>query len=157
MALEALYGIKTGMNTEKLYDLCAFVQKVSGARTQPWKAIVGDRLWAEGAAAAGNLIQLKRDEKDFFEAGTETWNPKVVGLTHQVYFGKDSLTVFPSGTPNPAVIQGFLTHLGLGADPKVVDGIMKAMLEEIERRGAAGRDRWLTEEEVTELCWKLAG
>lgn len=155
MALEALYGIETGIQTEKLYEVCAFFQAVSGARAHPWKAIVGERLWAEAGAASAELLRLKWQGKDLFEAGMEVWNPKVVGLSHQIYIGKDSLTFFPSGAPNPAVAEGLLNRLGLRTDTVSVERVMKAILFEIERREAAGEDKWLTEEEVAALCLGL--
>ena len=47
-------------------------------------------------------------------------------------------------------------YLGLTYDKKVIDDIIKEGLEEIDRRAAAGQDRWLTEEEVNDLCWRMA-
>ena len=147
LALEGIYGISTGIKLEKLYDLAQYVQEASGAWTQHWKAVVGDRVWAESSHAAG-LIQLKREGKSFFEAGMEGWNPEIVGQTHQLFFGKVVI--------NPSVIEGFLRYLGLKYDKGTVDNIVKAGLQEIDRRAALGQDRWLTEEEVNGLCRKMA-
>lgn len=147
LALEALYGVKTGIKLEKLYDLAQYVQEASGARVQHWKAVVGDRVWAESSHAT-RLVQLKREGKDLFEAGMESWNPKIVGQTHQMFFGKVVM--------NPEVIEGFLQYLKLKYDKKLIDNIVKAGLEEIDRRAASGQDRWLTEEEVNGLCRKMA-
>jgi len=147
LALEGIYGISTGIKLEKLYDLAQYVQEASGARTQHWKAVVGDRVWAESSHASG-LIQLKREGKSFFEAGMESWNPEIVGQTHQLFFGKVVI--------NPNVIEGFLRYLGLKYDQKTIDDIVKAGLQEIDRRAGLGQDRWLTEEEVNDLCRKMA-
>lgn len=147
LALEAVYGVSTGIKLEKLCDLAQYVQEASGAWTQHWKAVVGDRVWAESSHAAG-LIQLKRAGESFFEAGMESWNPEIVGQTHQLFFGKVVI--------NPSVIEGFLKYLGLKYDKKTVDDIVKAGLQEIDRRAALGQDRWLTEEEVNDLCRKMA-
>ena len=57
---------------------------------------------------------------------------------------------------NPSVIEGFLKYLGLNYDKQTIDDIIKEGLEEIDRRAAAGKDRWLTEEEVNDLCRKMA-
>jgi isopropylmalate/homocitrate/citramalate synthase len=147
LTLEAIYGISTGIKLEKLYDLAQYVQEASGARTQHWKAVVGDRVWAESSHAAG-LIELKREGKSFFEAGMEAWNPEIVGQTHQLFFGKVVI--------NPSVIEGFLKYLGLKYDNGIIDNIIKAGLQEIDKRAALGQDRWLTEEEVNALCRKMA-
>jgi 2-isopropylmalate synthase len=147
LSLEGIYGISTGIKLEKLYELAQYVQKASGAWTQHWKAVVGDRVWAESSHASG-LIELKRKGESFFEAGMEAWNPQIVGQTHQLFFGKVVI--------NPGVIEGFLKYLGLKTDKKTIAAIVKAGLEEIDRRAAAGQDRWLTEEEVNDLCRKMA-
>jgi homocitrate synthase NifV len=147
LSLEGVYGVSTGIRLEKLYELAQYVQEASGARTQHWKAVVGDRVWAESSHAAG-LIQLKRNGESYFEAGMESWNPEIVGQTHQIFFGKVVI--------NPGVIEGFLRYLGLEYDQETVDCIVKEGLEEIDRRASAGQDRWLTEEEVNDLCRKMA-
>ena len=146
LALEGIYGISTGIKLENLFDLARCVQEASGAYTQHWKAVVGDRVWAESSHAAG-LIQLKREGQSFFEAGMEAWNPEIVGSTHDLMFGKVVI--------NPNVIEGFLKYLGLSYDKQTIDNIIKEGLEEIDRRAAAGEDRWLTEEEVNDLCRKM--
>ena len=78
----------------------------------------------------------------------EAWNPEIVGQTHQIFFGKVVI--------NPSVIEGFLQYLGLEYDKKTIDDIVGAGLQEIDRRAELGQDRWLTEEEVNDLCRKLA-
>ncbi len=147
LALEALYGVRTGIKLEKLYDLAKYVQEATGMKVQSWKAVVGDMVWAESGHSA-MLIRLKREGKDFFEEGMETWSPGIVGQTHQMCFGKAVM--------RPDVIEGFLQYLGLKYDKETVDKIIQAGLDEIDRRAAHGQDRWLTEEEVNKLCRKMA-
>ncbi|HTY82284.1 MAG TPA: hypothetical protein VMB24_05835 [Dehalococcoidales bacterium] len=147
LALEGIYGIDTGIKLDKLYDLAQYVQKASGAYTQHWKAVIGDRVWAESSHAAG-LINLKREGKSFFEAGMEAWNPEIVGQSHQLFFGKVVI--------NPSVVEGFLKYLKLNYTKDTIDKIVGAGLKEIDRRAAAGQDRWLTEEELNDLCRKMA-
>jgi isopropylmalate/homocitrate/citramalate synthase len=147
LALEALYGIRTGIKLEKIYDLAKYVQEAGGVKVQPWKAVVGDRVWAESSHSAA-LVRIKRARKDFFEEGWEAWNPSIIGQTHQMLFGKVVM--------NPEVIEGFMEHLGLQYDRETVDKIVRWGLEEIDRRAAHGRDRWLSEEEVNDLCRKMA-
>ncbi len=147
LALEGIYGIRTGISLEKLYDFAQYVQQAGGAQAQHWKAVVGDRVWAESSHASG-LIQLKRTGQSFFEAGMESWNPEIVGQVHQLFFGKVVI--------NPEVIEGFLRHLKLKYDKGTVDEIVKTGLNEIDQRAALGKDRWLTEEEVNDLCRKIA-
>jgi isopropylmalate/homocitrate/citramalate synthase len=50
MALEALYGIDTGIRTEQLKELSMLVENLSRFKCQPNRAIVGDRIfgWETG-------------------------------------------------------------------------------------------------------------
>ncbi len=149
LGLEALYGIPTGINLEKLFDLATYVQEATGAKVQSWKAVVGDKLWFESSWHTADYMQARRAGKDFFEARiSEPYNPKAVGQTHQMVFGFAAL--------NPRVIEDFLTHLKLKSDKETVGKVIQAGLKEIGDRGGRGENRWLTEDEVNELCTKLA-
>jgi hypothetical protein len=66
------------------------------------------------------------------------------------------MAFYGSGAANPAVVEGFLKHLGLKSDKGTIANIMQAILKEIEKRGAQGQDRFLTEEEVNEMCKTMA-
>jgi isopropylmalate/homocitrate/citramalate synthase len=50
MALESLYGVHTGIRTEKLKELSQLVEDLSNFKCQPNRAMVGDRLfgWETG-------------------------------------------------------------------------------------------------------------
>jgi len=50
MALEALYGIDTGIKTNKLKELSLLVEELSNFKMQPNRAVVGDRIfgWETG-------------------------------------------------------------------------------------------------------------
>ena len=64
--------------------------------------------------------------------------------------------VFGFAALNPRVIEDFLVYLKLKSDKETVGKIIEAGVRQINERGARGENRWLTEEEVTELCSKLA-
>jgi isopropylmalate/homocitrate/citramalate synthase len=148
LVLEALYGIPTGIDLEKLYDLATYIQKVTGAKVQSWKPVVGDKLWFESSWHMADYMQAKRAGKDFFEARiSEPYNPRIVGQTHVMLFGFAAL--------NPRVIEDFLKHLKLRSDKETIEKIIQAGLKEIDNRGTRGGDRWLTEDEVNELCRKM--
>ena len=147
-ALESLYGIPTGIDMTKLYDLATHIQKVTGARVQSWKPIVGDKLWFESSWHTADYMRAKREGKDFFEARiSETYNPAVVGQTHTMAFGQAAL--------NPQVIADFLDHLNLPHKEETIQSITQAGLKEIDDRSARGEDKWLSEQEVEALCKQL--
>ena len=64
-ALFEMYGIKTGVRLEKMYELCRYVQEAYGISLPPWKPIVGSN-WnkeegvghLEGSAAAEATIGI---------------------------------------------------------------------------------------------------
>ena len=147
LALEDVYDVSTGTKLEKLYEFARYEQEADGVRVQHWKAVVGDRIWA-GYSHASGLIQLKRTGESYFEAIMDSWNPEIVGQTHQLFFGKVVIS--------PGVIEGFLEYLGLKYDKTTVDDIVEAGLKEIDRRAELRQDRLLTEEEVNNLCRKIA-
>jgi D-citramalate synthase len=45
MSLKMLYGVETGVKTEKFYELSKLVQKLSGLQLPPNRPIVGDSLY----------------------------------------------------------------------------------------------------------------
>lgn len=147
MAIQCLYGIDTGINLDRIYGMSRYVQEAAGVKVQPWKAVVGNLVWAEDSHSAG-LVRLKWEGVNWFEGGMETYNPQVVGQTHQMFFGKTVLNV---GT-----VKSFLDHLNLSYDDETINTIIWAGMKEIDDRAARGENRWLTEEEVNELCRKYA-
>ena len=50
IGLEAMYGVKTGLDTTKFKELSGFVEKLTQAQVSPTKPIVGDKifLWETG-------------------------------------------------------------------------------------------------------------
>ncbi len=53
-------------------------------------------------------------------------------------------------------VEGFLKHLGLKSDKETITNIIQAILKEIEKRGSEGQERFLTEDEVNEMCKTMA-
>ncbi|MCD6511677.1 MAG: 2-isopropylmalate synthase [Thaumarchaeota archaeon] len=49
MALQNLYGFKTGIRTEKIYEVSRLVRRLTGVPIQPNKAIVGDNAFSHEA------------------------------------------------------------------------------------------------------------
>ena len=83
MALEVLYGVRTGLNLAKLTSISRLVAKLSGVTPQPNKAVVGKNAFRHeaGTVVAGVL-------QDPFTA--EPYEPGLVGQQRQVMIGKKS-------------------------------------------------------------------
>jgi isopropylmalate/homocitrate/citramalate synthase len=54
MALEALYGVETGLRLDRIREVSALVRSLGGYELEPWKAVVGENLFVResGAVAA---------------------------------------------------------------------------------------------------------
>lgn len=147
LALEALYGIETGIKLEKIYEMSKFVEKASKVRLSYQKAVTGDRVWWEDSHSAG-LVKLKRQGISFFDGGWETYDPRIVGQIHQMFFGRTALY--------EETVKGFLEWLKLPADKETIDKVIWKAMEEIDKKVAAGKDGFLSERDVEALCKIIA-
>jgi 2-isopropylmalate synthase len=119
MALEALYGVDTGLKLDLLPELCGLVEQVSGLPNGYFKPIVG----------AGAFHYEQWSPMAAFEAAGERryaypFEPEVVGRVPQLVIGKWSDT--------GAVVQK-LRDYGLTADAETV----KRILTRAQRLGAS--------------------
>ena len=76
MALRVLYGIETGIKTEKFYELSKLVQKLSGFSLPPNRPIVGDSLYY---IESGIVAMFHRRCKDVEPLEYIPFLPEVVG------------------------------------------------------------------------------
>ena len=83
LALEVLYGVKTGLDLTKLTAVSALVADLSGVLMQPNKAVVGENAFRHeaGMVVAGVL-------QDPFTA--EPYTPELVGQRRRILIGKKS-------------------------------------------------------------------
>lgn len=85
MALKVSCGIDTGIDTERFRELSLFVGKASERPVPPWKAVVGERVFAhESGIHADGVI---KDPRNY-----EAFAPERVGLHRQLVVGKHSGT-----------------------------------------------------------------
>jgi homocitrate synthase NifV len=83
MCLKRLYKIETGIKTNQLRELSQIVAGASGYPVPPWKAIVGDNVFAHesGIHAHGVLHN---------PATYESFTPEEVGMERRLVVGKHS-------------------------------------------------------------------
>ncbi|WP_421724969.1 LeuA family protein [Bauldia sp.] len=118
-ALEMIYGVDTGLQLDRLPEVCRLVEEISGLPNGYFKAIVGDGAfrYEQWSATAALIAGGERPYAFPFE-------PEVVGRTPELVVGKWSDT--------GAVVQK-LADYGLQATPDQVQRI----LVRSQRTGAA--------------------
>jgi homocitrate synthase NifV len=83
MALKQIYAIELGINTRKLRELSQFVATASGSGVPPWKAIVGENVFAhESGIHAHGVLQNP--------VTYEPFAPEEVGRERRLVVGKHS-------------------------------------------------------------------
>ena len=117
VALKVLYGVDTGIATEKLMEVCRLVEERSGVALQRHKAVCGS-----GAFAHESGMVVAALMKDPFAA--ECYVPELVGQKRQIVFGKKS---------GAASIKGKLDELGLSVSADELRTIVDAVKAEALR------------------------
>ncbi|MEA5533376.1 homocitrate synthase [Crocosphaera sp. XPORK-15E] len=83
MTLKQLYKVDLGMDTSRLRELSQLVVKASGVALPPWKAIVGDNIFAhESGIHAHGVLQNPQTYEPF--------SPDEVGWERRLVVGKHS-------------------------------------------------------------------
>ena len=117
VALKVLYGIDTGIRTEKLTAACRLVEETSGVTLQRHKAVCG-----KGAFAHESGMVVAALMKDPFAA--ECYVPELVGQARQIVYGKKS---------GAAAIKSKLDELGLETGDAELRAIVDAVKTEALR------------------------
>ncbi len=113
MALRCLYGIETGVKTEKFYELSKLVQQLSGFTLPPNRPIVGDSLYY---IESGIVAMFHRRCKDVEPLEYIPFLPEVAGRP-----GIDIALGKGSGLAN---IEEHLDRRGLKATPEQANEIV---------------------------------
>ncbi|MFX1428152.1 MAG: hypothetical protein ACFFBE_16985 [Promethearchaeota archaeon] len=87
VALEMLYGIDTGIELSKLYELSKYIEHISGVPLPYNKPIVGRNTFIHES----ELHVMSALEKDKFWMCFTPYRPEVVGQKEQVIFGPTTL------------------------------------------------------------------
>lgn len=81
MVLINIYGYDLGIKTEEIFNLSEFVSKITGIRTPPNKAIIGENAFAH---ESGIHVQAVLNDAATYEA----MNPEIVGRDRKIVIGK---------------------------------------------------------------------
>ncbi len=127
MALKLSEGIDHGLDSRKFKETVEYVWKAAGRFVVPWKAIVGDNVFAHesGIHADGVL----KDPKNY-----ELFSPEEVGLQRKIVIGKHSGT---------AAVIAVLRKFGVELDRDEANELLKRV-----RKYSMQVKRPLTEQEL---------
>jgi isopropylmalate/homocitrate/citramalate synthase len=82
MALEALYGVRTNMNFERIQEVAELVRRISGYDLEPYKPLTGHNLFVrESGAVAAQFHD---------PPAVEPYSSEVVGAPRGIVLGKKS-------------------------------------------------------------------
>jgi isopropylmalate/homocitrate/citramalate synthase len=82
LALEALYGIPTGLRFEKLRSVASLVQRTSGYELEPWKPLTGNTLFTRESGAVASQFHDP--------PAIEPYSSELVGAPRRLVLGKKS-------------------------------------------------------------------
>ena len=124
MSLKMLYGVDTGIKTEKFYELSKLVQQLSGLTLPPNRPIVGDSLLY---IESGIVSMFHRRCKDVEPTEYMPFLPETVGRPGvKIALGKGS------GLAN---IEEYLEKRGIKATPEQANAILAQVKQSaIERK-----------------------
>lgn len=136
LALELLLGVKTNIKKERLYELSKLVERLSGVKLQPQKAVVGDNITR---VESGILTDWWFNVKDVKPTEILPYIPTLVGR-------KAELTILLGKKSGKRNVVEKLRELGISvSDDEAIQLLTKLKERAIELKRA------LTDEEFKEL------
>jgi isopropylmalate/homocitrate/citramalate synthase len=137
-ALEMIYGIKTGVDLEKLYDASKTIARITGVAQEPHTPVVGDMLVT--TSDSGGAASILR--------GTPGWwayNPRVVGQRYKILWESHA----QGKTLTTEVLKLKLDQLGLEYTDASLEELEGALDRVIAQRQS------ITDGEFDDLCRRL--
>lgn len=127
MALEVLYGRKTGIDVSRLYEVSTLVERLSGIPLPVNKAVVGYNAFShESGIHADGVIKAT--------ATYEPMQPELVGRERRFVFGKHT---------GSAAVADKLRRRGVEATKEQVAVIVARVKETAEQRSKAEQTRFI--------------
>jgi isopropylmalate/homocitrate/citramalate synthase len=124
LALEALYGVKLNIKFNKLRELSKLVERVSGIKMPPHKAVVGDDIFkVESGIVSGWWLNLRTVKK-----------PLVMFPYAWDFVGQEGVELVLGKKSGRDSIMYKLKNLGLDLSTEEVDKILEHVKEESTKR-----------------------
>ena len=138
VALETLYGIRTGIKLDELTSLCRLVEEHLGIRVHDRKPIDGRHAFlAEQSWRVVSVLQERISGKEH----AIPIAPSLVGGQRSIVWGKNTL--------KPYVIELKLKEMGLSSTENNIRRALDALQAELATR--AQYPAWLEDEEATNI------
>ncbi|MFQ5818924.1 MAG: pyruvate carboxyltransferase [Candidatus Heimdallarchaeota archaeon] len=140
LALEALYGIKLGLDYSKLYELSKLVENISGIKMPPHKAIVGDNAFTtESGIVVGWWLRVKEANMPLvmYPYSWDLVGQKGVEIMYGKKSGRDS-------------IVNILDKLGLNLSEDEINKVVELVKEEAVKRKST-----LSDDDLKEIIDKV--
>jgi isopropylmalate/homocitrate/citramalate synthase len=135
LLMELLYGISTGIDLRYICEVASLVEKLSGVKIHPNKAVIGPNAFAtEAGLAVGGIL------KNVFTG--HAYEPELVGQKLRIVIGKKS------GLPS---IRHVLDAYGIS----MPDEDARQVLQEVKTL-AIRKKRTITDEELLEIANRYA-
>lgn len=122
MTLTCLYGVDTGIKTEKLYEVCKFVEETTKWRMEDNKPIVGKLSFIHESD-----IHVQAVLSGIWSA-FEPYLPEVVGQRREIYFGTTT-------SRESVALKG--KAMGRTLSEEEIDKVMQKIRAEVSKKGYA--------------------
>jgi 2-isopropylmalate synthase len=137
MGLNAIYGLKTNIKTEFLFEMAKLIERLTGIELPVNKPIVGDNAFShESGIHAHGVIE----KSDTFEPGIMT--PEMVGHMRRIILGKH--------TGKHSVLNK-LSEIGMSPTKEQIDEI----LERVKELGVSGKQ--VTDDDLFTIAEVVTG
>ncbi len=145
VALESLYGVRTGIKTERLYELSRLVEELSGVPVAPNKALVGYNAFSHEAGIHTHGVLAHT-------LTYEPLQPATVGSHRQMILGKhtgkaalvEKLKERGLTAPDPLLLE-LLQRVKAASERRSKDDLHRFLLEyraRFERPGLSDEEFW---------------
>jgi 2-isopropylmalate synthase len=137
MALESIYGVSTGIHTQRIVETSRLVSRCSGITILPTQPVVGENAFAhESGIHSHGVIECS----DTFEPGIMT--PEMVGHRRRLKLGKHV---------GRHAVRQMLTDVHLAPDDGQLDEIITRV------KAMAGRGKRVTDADLYEIASTVMG
>jgi len=137
MALESIYGVSTGIHTQRIVETSRLVSRCSGIPVIPTQPIVGDNAFSHESGIHSHGVIARSDT---FEPGIMT--PEMVGHRRRLKLGKHV---------GRHAVRQMLTDVHLAPDDRQLDEIVTRV------KDMSGKGRLVTDADLFEIATSVMG